>query len=74
MSGGCTRYIKASVTIYFPDGHLCCNLCPLMETYARKQCRRTGEYLLFPETQTGVFCPLKMEGGAIADEHGELHE
>ena len=35
-------------------------MCPLMETYARKQCRRTGEYLM--DTRTiGYYCPLKFE-------------
>lgn len=61
-----THYIKAEVDIYFPDGHVCCELCPLMETYARKQCRRTGEYLL--DTRgIGAYCPLKFE--EEANEH-----
>lgn len=58
---GCTLYAKATVDIYFPDGHVCCDLCPLMETYSRKQCRRTGEYL-FDSRTTGLNCPLKFEG------------
>lgn len=54
---GVQNYIKTSVDIYFPDGHMCCDLCPILETYARKQCRRTGEYLL--DTRTiGYDCPL----------------
>lgn len=58
---GCVKYIKATVEINFPDGHLCCDLCPLMETYARKQCRRTGEYLLDTRVTVGYDCPLKFE-------------
>lgn len=60
VKNGVTSYIHANVTINFPDGHVCCDLCPLLETYARKQCRRTGEYLL--DTRTiGYECPLKFE-------------
>lgn len=54
------KYQKAVIDIYFPDGHVCCDLCPLLETYARKQCRRTGEYLL--DTRTiGYDCPLNFK-------------
>ena len=60
QTSGCTLYAHATVDIYFPDGHVCCALCPLMETYSRKQCRRTGEYLLDDRT-TGLNCPLKFE-------------
>ena len=57
MGTECTQYIKTQVTIWFPEGHLCCDLCPLLETYARKQCRRTGEYLA--DTRgIGFECPL----------------
>lgn len=53
-------YTQATVNIFFPEGHVCCDLCPLLETYARKQCRRTGEYLL--DTRgVGYDCPLKFE-------------
>lgn len=60
---GCTRYVKTTVDIFFPEGHMCCDLCPLMETYARKQCRRTGEYLLDTRVTVGYECPLKYEYG-----------
>ncbi len=57
---GVSSYAKATADIYFPEGHVCCDLCPLLETYARKQCRRTGEYLL--DTRgIGAYCPLKFE-------------
>lgn len=57
---GVLHYSKATVDIYFPDGHVCCALCPMLETYARNQCRRTGEYLLDTRA-TGFYCPLKIE-------------
>lgn len=60
MKNGVTHYIKASVDIFFPDGHVCCELCPILETYARKQCRRTGEYLLDTKG-IGYECPLRFE-------------
>ena len=56
---GVRWYAEATVKIYFPEGQVCCDLCPLMETYARKQCRRTGEYLLDTRT-TGHWCPLEI--------------
>lgn len=60
MAGGCTKYDKTTVTIWFPKGHMCCDLCPLLETYARRQCRRTGEYIL--DTRgVGYECPLRIE-------------
>ena len=54
----CTRYIHALAPIIFPESEgVQCRYCPCLETYARKQCRLTGEYLadgyLF-----GGMCPL----------------
>lgn len=64
--GGVSRYIKTSVDIYFPEGHMGCNLCPMLETYSRNQCRRTGEYLM--DTRIiGAHCPLE-----IIDEEEEF--
>ena len=59
-------YTKATADIFFPEGRVCCDLCPLMETYARKQCRRTGEYLA-DTRNIGGMCPLKFEEGKDAD-------
>lgn len=56
---GVLRYTTTVAMIYFPEGHKCCDLCPLMETYARKQCRMTGEYLLDTRAQVGYRCPLE---------------
>lgn len=58
---GVLHYAEATVNIYFPDSHVCCDLCPMLETYARRQCRRTGEYLLDTRATIGYECPLKFE-------------
>lgn len=57
-SNGVQWYTEATAKIFFPTDHVCCDLCPLMETYARKQCRRTGEYLLDTRATVGYECPL----------------
>jgi hypothetical protein len=57
---GVKYYTKATVEVFFPENKICCDYCPLLETYARKQCRRTGEYLV--DTRTiGYDCPLQFE-------------
>lgn len=66
---GVMHYTRTVVDINFPEGHMCCDLCPLMETYARKQCRRTGEYLLNTRDVVGLQCPL-----AVVDEYGGVSE
>ena len=53
----CLWYEKATASIYFPEGHV----CPCMETYARKQCRLTGEYLLDTRATVGYECPLEFK-------------
>lgn len=58
---GCIKYIKTHAVIYFPDGELACRYCPLLETYSRNQCRRTGEYIVDTRA-TGMYCPLVVEG------------
>lgn len=60
MGNAVTSYTHAKVDIFFQEGHVCCDLCPLLETYARKQCRRTGEYIL-DSRYTGMICPLRFE-------------
>lgn len=58
-SDGCRSYIKASVDIYFPAG-VACQFCPLLETYSRNMCRRTGEYIA--DTRgIGMYCPLDIQ-------------
>ena len=54
---GTTEYSFAVAKIAFWDGNPRCDICPLMETYSRKQCRMTGEYL--GDTRgRGHLCPL----------------
>ena len=57
-NNSCLWYTEAQAKIFFPENKVCCDFCALMETYARKQCRLTGEYLA--DTRTiGYMCPLK---------------
>lgn len=63
----CTEYIKCNVEIFFPKEKMCCALCPLLETYSRNKCMRTGE--LIPDTRgIGMWCPLEIiEEGTTND-------
>lgn len=71
MKEGITEYTHCKVDIYFPNSAVMCQYCPLLETYARKQCRRTGEYIVNDKT-FGYYCPLKkME---VNDDTGEITE
>lgn len=54
------EYTKATVEVYFEKGEESCKFCPLLETYARNQCRRTGEYIVDTRGR-GRWCPLIME-------------
>lgn len=61
----CTTYITRNVDIHFTGDSICCARCPLLETYARKQCRKTGEYIMDDRT-VGGWCPLvDPETGAL---------
>ena len=62
MGNKVSCYKTGTVDIGFPNGEVCCDLCPLLETHARKQCRRTGEYILNSKAP-GYFCPLEFEEG-----------
>lgn len=54
------EYARCTVDIYFPNKEVKCMYCPLLETYSRNQCRRTGEYIA--DTRgIGIWCPLEME-------------
>lgn len=66
FESGVKYYTKATVPIYFPENRVCCAFCPLLETYARKQCRRTGEYIADDRT-IGYECPLQFE---MEDDNG----
>lgn len=60
MKNGVSYYTKATVDIHFPENYVCCAYCPMLETYARNQCRRTGEYLVDTRGR-GYYCPLQIE-------------
>lgn len=66
-TNGVAYYQTATVKIHFPEGHVCCDLCPMLETYARKQCRRSGEYLLDTRATVGWECPLVFSGQEAID-------
>jgi len=52
--------VKVTVEIYFEKDHIDCMHCPMLETYSRNQCRRTGEYVLDTRAR-GYYCPLIIE-------------
>lgn len=53
----CLTYTKRTVEINFTGETVCCARCPLLETYAREQCRKTGEYIV-DDRVVGGWCPL----------------
>lgn len=57
MIDGVTEYTTMLVEIHFEKGEESCRFCPLLETYARNQCRRTGEYIVDTRGR-GRWCPL----------------
>lgn len=60
FESGIRYYTKATCEVYFPEDRVACMYCPMLETYSRNQCRRTGEYLV--DTRTiGYECPLKFK-------------
>lgn len=62
MSDGVLKYTEATVSIFFEPDHVACAFCPLLETYARAQCRRTGEYIIDTRYTVGRYCPLQIKG------------
>ena len=60
FESGIQYYTRAKTDIYFPESRVCCEYCPLLETYSRKQCRRTGEYIADART-IGYNCPLDFD-------------
>lgn len=57
---GISSYTKTTVELFFPNDLVCCEYCALLETYSRKQCRRTGE-LIVDTRYRGYWCPLHIE-------------
>ena len=56
-TNGCTKYETAVVDINFQKDNACCLFCPLLQTYSRNQCMRTGE-LIVDTRGRGMWCPL----------------
>ena len=54
-----TDYVHMVVDLYFEPEHVACQYCPLLETYSRNMCRRTGEYIIDTRFTVGRYCPLK---------------
>jgi len=61
MINGQIEYKRLKVDIFFDPDHVACQFCPLLETYARNQCRKTGEYIIDPRVTVGRYCPLYEE-------------
>ena len=61
MTNGILEYTEMTVSIFFEPEHVACSFCPLLETYARNQCRRTGEYIIDPRFTVGRYCPLEIK-------------
>ena len=55
---GVRWYTMTVAEIGFPEDRVCCDYCPFLETYARKQCRLTGEYLADTRS-VGYYCRLQ---------------
>lgn len=65
---GVSEYSRAIVDIYFAKGEERCQYCPMLQTYARNQCNRTGEYIIDIRGR-GMYCPLKF---TERTEYGEI--
>lgn len=64
---------ECRVSIFFPAGHIECDICPLLQTYSRRQCMRTGE--LIPAWQKrGYYCPLETPDELMPPEADEVKE
>lgn len=48
-------YYMAGIVSF--DGPIRCDNCPLLQTYSRKQCELTAEYIA-DTRRTGYICPL----------------
>lgn len=55
------EYVKGTVDIFFDPDHVACKYCPLLQTYSRDQCNRTGEYIIDSRITVGRYCPLIFE-------------
>lgn len=62
MIDGVTEYVEATVSIFFEPDHVACAYCPMLTTYSRNQCARTGEYIIDTRFTVGRYCPLNFGG------------
>lgn len=65
----CLTYTTKYARIHFTGETVTCMCCPCFETYARKQCRLTGEYIADGHLK-GYWCPL-LDKNLVTDK-GEL--
>ena len=58
-----THYATGRLPVHFPNGEVCCRLCPLLtwRKNIRYECLMTGELLLYPDHTTGNFCPIQFD-------------
>lgn len=52
-----TEYTTARTEINFVKGEERCKYCPMLQTYSRPYCQRTGE-LIVDTMGRGIWCPL----------------
>lgn len=59
---GVYEYTKATADIFFVKGEERCKYCPMLQTYSRPYCQRTGE-LIVDTLGRGIWCPLNFDDG-----------
>lgn len=57
MKSGVPYYTVLYARVCFPEDKVCCAYCSVEETYSRKQCRLSGEYIADDRT-IGYNCKL----------------
>lgn len=66
----------APVTIYFPNGDICCRWCWLFLKYEhdfrRYSCRLTNEWIIDPLNDIGENCPLKIKEDDVNGDHSKV--
>ena len=56
---GVLEYVEATLTVYFPKGHVYCWECPLLHR-GRQMCMKTGE-TIEDVRSIGQWCELKFK-------------
>ena len=55
---GVDYYTVGTIEIAFPEDDVRCALCPVLQTYSRNQCMKTGEFI--GDTRgIGYRCPMR---------------